>query len=53
MTGPKPQQNSEEEKSQKIMEKREAIELISFKVSMTFLEKVLIVLKQNKLSEGK
>lgn len=35
----------EEDKSAKIFEKKEIIELIGFKLSMVFLEKVLIVCK--------
>jgi hypothetical protein len=51
----KPSNNiSEHDSTQvKIQEKREAMELISFKITMVFLEKILIVFKDNKLSEGK
>lgn len=53
MGSSKPAHNSDFDKQQKINEKKEIIELISFKVTMIFLEKILIVLKNNQLSEGK
>lgn len=42
-----------EERQRLVYDKRETIELFSYKISMVFLEKVLIVLKNNQLSEGK
>jgi hypothetical protein len=45
--------DDETEKQALISEKREIMELISFKINLVFLEKALIVLKNNQLSEGK
>lgn len=45
--------DDETEKQALINEKREIMELISFKINLVFLEKALIVLKNNQLSEGK
>lgn len=42
-----------EDMSSKISEKREIMDLLGYKISLTYLEKVLIVLKNNVLSEGK
>lgn len=40
-------------KTPRLLKNKEAIELISFKITLVFLEKVLVVFKNNKLSEGK
>lgn len=52
-TASDPAKPSSDDLDSKIMDKREAMELLSFKLSLTYLEKVLIVLKNNVLSEGK
>ena len=46
--------SSEDDEKQKLInDKREAMELIGFKITLTFLEKILVVFKNNTLSEGK
>jgi len=50
---PENNKNNVEDDEINMQDKIEAMELISFKITMVFLEKVLVILKQNKLSEGK
>lgn len=45
--------NHKEDLELKIRENKEILDLLSFKIALIFLEKVLVVLKNNKLSEGK
>lgn len=47
------EENKQDDQELEIQEKKEIMELISFKVSVVFLEKVLIIVKENKFSEGK
>lgn len=50
---PSNEESKQDDRQLEIQDKREAMELISFKITMVFLEKILVVFKDNKLSEGK